>query len=118
MVNMDRLIEDLTADLIQPGEKMQMTEYGLLFSGPTAYPSNLFKTPIQFQKKDYTSNEQAFQCTKATRHEKNEIAEALKQMTSSYEIKIEGGKSVTSEEWNEQVPDLLWEMLDLGQVVK
>ena len=113
MVNMDRSIEDLTADLIQPGEKMRMTKYGLLFSGPTAYPSNLFKTPIQFQKKDYTLNEQAVQCTKATRHDKNEIAETLKQMTSSYEIKIEGGKIVTSEEWNEQAPNLLWGMLDL-----
>ena len=65
-----------------------------------------------FQKKEYSSNEQAFQCTKASRHNRDDLAATLKAMTNSYEIKIEGGKISTTDKWNDQAPDLLWEMLD------
>ena len=111
-VKMDKSIEALTAELIKPGEKMRITKYGLLFSGPTAYPSNKYKAPINFQQKEYKTNEHSFQCTKAERHDRKELAEALKEIPTAYEVKIEGGKIVTSEAWNDQAPDLLWDMFD------
>ena len=109
---MDKSIEELTTQLINPGKKMRITKYGLLFSGPTAYQSNLYKAPIQFHQKDYTTNEHAFQCKEAERHDKKDLAEALKDIPTAYEVKIEGGKIVASEAWNDQAPDLLWDMFN------
>ena len=99
-------------ELIRPGEKMRITKYGLLFSGDTAYPSNMYPAPVKFNQKDYSSNEQAFQCTKASRHECEDLAEMLKSMTRALEIKIEAADIVTTEEWNQQAPGLLWNLFD------
>ena len=74
--------------LIRPGERMRITESGLLlFSGPTAYPSNLFKAPIKYKEKDYNSNEQAYQHNKAEAHDREDLATTIMQMSESLEMK-------------------------------
>ena len=72
----------------------------------------MYPAPVRFNKKDYNSNEQAFQCTKASRHDYEELAKTLKGMKRAFEIKIEAADIVTTEEWTEQVPVLLWNLFD------
>ena len=67
---------------------------------------------VSFNKKEYKSNEQAFQCTKADRHGKPDLALALKDMSNSYEIKIEASNIIVTDEWNKIAPDILWDLLD------
>ena len=100
-----------TGPIIQ-GERMRITPAGLLFSGPTAYPSNLYKAPVTYEDKDFTLNEQAYQDKKAKNHDKDELAETLLDLTDTWEIKYEGGSIVVTEEWNRNAPDLLWELFD------
>ena len=99
--------------LILPGERLRVTASGLLFSGPTAYPSNLFKIPIKYQEKDYNSNEQAYQYKKAKNHERDDLDTALMQMTETHDIKDEASNIEVSDEWNESAPDLLMELFDV-----
>ena len=99
-------------DLILPGEKMRVCKSGLCFSGPTAYPSNMHKTPIIYKKIEYNSNEQAYQCVKATNHDKPDLASFLKELSDACDIKVEASNITTSKEWNDEAPDLLWDMFD------
>ena len=98
--------------LIKPGEKMRVTQAGLCFSGSSAFPSNMYYATVTFNKKEYNSNEQAYQCTKADCHDKSDMALALKQMTNSYEIKIEAGNIQVTDDWNKISPDILWDLFD------
>ena len=98
--------------LIRPNEKMRITKAGLCFSGPTAYPSNMFYASVTFQKKDYKSNEQAFQFTEASTHDKPDLAASLKAMTNSYEIKVESNNTVVTDGWSEKALDILWDLLE------
>ena len=91
---------------------MRITTSGLLFSGPTAYPSNMCKVPITYWTKNYTSNEQAYQCIKAESHDNEELAKTLKEMSSAFEIKDEAGCIVVTDEWNDNAPELIWELFD------
>ena len=102
----------LKPELIRTGEKMRLVEAGLLFSGPSAYPSNMAYAPVRYDSKDYISNEQAFQHTKAVRHNQPELAASLKEMTNSYAIKVDASEIVTSEDWNKSAPELLWDLFD------
>ena len=99
--------------LVLPGEKMRICKAGLCFSGPFAYPSNMHPTPITYNKKDYKSNEQAYQCTKAESHDELELAKFLKELTDAREIKIEASHIVTTDEWKQKSPEILWDMFDL-----
>ena len=105
--------EQKTPDLILPGERMRITTSGLVFSGPTAFPSNLYKAPIRYQEKDYNCNEQVYQCSKAEKHDMNELASVMKEMTESYDIKEEASNIEVSDAWNDQAPEFLWELFDL-----
>ena len=87
---------------------MRVTSAGLLFSGPTAYPSNLFKAPATSDDKN--SNEQTYKFTKAEKHATGELAQSLMELTDTWEIKNEGSSIVVTEEWNLNAPDLLWEL--------
>ena len=62
--------------IIREGERMRITPAGLLFSGPTAYPSNMYEIPVIVDDKEYKSNEMAYQNKKANHHNYNELAEA------------------------------------------
>ena len=92
---------------IKPGENMRLSKKGLLFSGPSAFISNLSRYPVRFEDRDYTSNEQGYQWTKATRHEEEEIAKEIMQCTEGLDILYAGANITTSPEWNKNAPLLL-----------
>ena len=82
---------------------MRIVKAGLCFSGPTAYPSNMYLAEITHGNKDYDSNEQAYQCTKATTHDEADL---------KYAIKVDASEIATTEEWNRETPALLWDLFD------
>ena len=86
---------------------MRVCKAGLCFSGPTAY---LHKARVIFNKKDYLSNEQAFQCTKTTKHDYQDLAKILKDVSNSYDIKVEASDIVTTTEWESKAPVILWDL--------
>ena len=96
--------------LVLPDEHMRVRASGLLFSGPTAYPSNLYKAPIKYQDKDYNCNEQCYQCNKAEKHYRDDLAAAMMEMSESCEIKDEAGNIELSDEGNDLAPDFLMEL--------
>ena len=98
--------------LIRPGERMRITESGLRFSGPTAYPSNLFKALIKYKEKDYNSKEQAYQHNKAEVHDRDDLATTIMQMSEALEMKEEASNIVVTDEWNDQAPDFLLKLFD------
>ena len=98
--------------LIRRGKKMRLVEAGLCFSGPTAYPSNMYPAEITYDNKNYKSNEQTYQCQKATLHNEPDLAAALKEMSNAYKIKIDTSEIATTEEWNLSAPAFLWELFD------
>ena len=93
--------------VIKPGENMRLSIKGLLFSGPSAFISNLSRYPIRFEDKDYTSNEQGYQWTKATRHNEEEIAAEIKRCTEAFDILYAGSEITTTAEWNKNAPLLI-----------
>ena len=100
--------------IIRPHEKMRLTRAGLLlFSGPNAFPSNMHYAPITVNDKDFDSNEQSFQITKALDHGCKNVAEDIKKMKNSFEIKKEGGRITTTVEWEEGAPEKLWDLMEI-----
>ena len=99
--------------LIRKGEKMRIVEAGLLFSGPTAYPSNMNYATITYDNKDFNCNEQVFQCLKAEVHKHPELAASLKANPNAYAIKVDASQIVTTKEWKAAAPELLWKLFDL-----
>ena len=99
--------------LIRKGENMRIVDAGLLFSGPTAYPSNMHKAPITYADKDYNSNEQVYQCTKAEVHKHFDLAKSLKETSNVYAIKADSSEIVTTAEWKAAAPEFLWRLFDL-----
>ena len=93
--------------VIKPGENMRLSKKGLLFSGPSAFISNLSYYPIRFEERDYNSNEQVYQWTKANRHDQPEIAAEIKRCTEAFDILYAGAEIVTTSEWNKNAPLLL-----------
>ena len=89
--------------LMRRGEKMRIVKAGLCFSGPTAYPSNMYLAEITHGNKDYDSNVQAYQCRKATTHDEADL---------KYAIKVDASEIATTEEWNRAAPALLWDLFD------
>ena len=99
--------------LIKRGEKMRITKAGLLFSGPTAYISNMAYAPIKVGDTPHDSNEEAYQYRKAKDHGCDGLAEAILHMEDTHEIKRETKSIVTTEEWNKDAPNKLWDLFDL-----
>ena len=91
---------------------MRVTAASHLFSGPTTYPSNMAKISVKYLDKDYSSNEQAYQCIKAVKHDNKDLANTLKELTDAPEIKDEAAVIVVSDEWNDKAPDFLMELFD------
>ena len=97
--------------LFRPNEKIRVTKSVVVFSGPTAYISNMHRVPVTYKTKDYKSNEHAIQCTKAEEHNKPELAEKLKEVICSYEVKRQADENITStEEWNAKAPNVIEEL--------
>ena len=99
--------------LIKRGEKMRVTKAGLLFSGPSAYISNMAYAPIQVGDIPHDCNEEAYQYRKCKDHGCDELAEAVRSMEDAHQIKRETRDIVTTEEWNEDAPNKLWELFDI-----
>ena len=61
----------------------------------------MHRSPVTYKNKNYDSNEHAIQCTKAEAHKKTELAEKLKEISSSYEVKKQADENITAtDEWN------------------
>ena len=106
--------DDISAkrQLFRDNEKIRVTKSGIIFSGPTAFISNMYEAPVKYEGRDYISNEQAIQCTKALVHEFTELAKALKEIDNSYKIKSDAGVIKTTEEWKKSMPSRLLTLFD------
>ena len=105
-------LPDAKEGLIRKGERMRITRRGLCFSGPGSYISNMAYIPIKFNNREYESNEQAFQWTKAMDHHDPDHAKEIKKTENSYEVKTAGGLVTSSPEWKRGAPDLLERMFE------
>ena len=85
---------------------MGISKQGLLFSGPSTFPSNLAKYPIRYKNASYNSNEQAYQWTRATNHNEDEIATNIKESKEVWDIMYAGSDIVSTNEWKDYAPDL------------
>ena len=90
--------------LCRRGEKIRRTKAGLVFSGPSAYLSQMHYAPITLNNIDHDSNEQAYQFDKAIDHGLDELATAIKNSKNSYEIKDKSHKITTTLEWENGAP--------------
>ena len=96
--------------LFRDDEKIRVCKSGIIFSGSSAFPSNMYPASVTYKNKEYGSNEQAYQCDKAKTHDKMDLAKKLKSTTSAREIKSKAGEIVTTPEWNRQAPNKLEEL--------
>ena len=62
---------------LHKGEKIRLTKAGLLFSGPSAFPSNMYYAPITVGNINHDCNEQSCQYDKAKDHGFDELAEEI-----------------------------------------
>ena len=97
--------------VIKPGENMRVSKKGILFLGPSAFISNLALYPIRFDDRDYNSNEQGYQWTKAMTHNEPEIAAEIKACTEPFDILYAKADIATTAEWNKNAPLLLATLL-------
>ena len=65
---------------------MRPTKAGLLFSGPSAFPSNVHYTPITVGEKKNGCNEQSYQYDKAVPHGFDEIAQHIRKLDDPYDM--------------------------------
>ena len=93
--------------LFRDNEKIRVCKSGVIFSGPTAFPSNMYPAPVKHKDKDYGSNEQAYHCDKAETHDEMKLAKKLKSMTCAREIKSKAGSIVTTAQGKQQAPGKL-----------
>ena len=111
--NTDEANKSSKSNLIRSGERMRITSKGLLFSGPTAYLSNMAYIPVTHKKLPFESNEQGYQWRKAINHKDEELAkEIIETKGNSYEVKSAGGLITASQEWNDMAPDVLEELFE------
>ena len=103
--------------LILKRENMRLSKKGLLFSGPTAFISNLSYYPIRYEERDYNSNEQGYQWTKATRHEQHDTAAEIKRCTKAFDILYAGADIETTIEWKKNAPLLLATLFHLKMMI-
>ena len=96
---------------LRKGEKIRLTKAGLLFSGATAFPSNMFYAPIKVGNIEHDCNEQSYQYDKAKDHGFDDLAEEIRGMDEPMEMKKATKKIKTTEEWKSEAPDKLWDLI-------
>ena len=96
---------------LRKGEKIRLTKAGLLFSGASAFPSNMFYAPIKVGNIEHDCNEQSYQYDKAKDHGFDELAEVIRGMDDPMEMKKSTKKIKTTEEWKTGSPDKLWDLI-------
>ena len=83
-----------------PNIKIRLTKSGLIFSGPTAFISNMATTPFVFENVDYVSVEQSHQSTKAVISADMQAAFDIMKETKPFKIHSRGRRIVTNDTWN------------------
>ena len=84
-----------------PLKKMKETKAGLVYSGPTARFSHLYKVEIIIDSKPYNSVEQKLQYEKAMLARKFKIAADIMAEKETHKIKILGDKIPLTKKWIE-----------------
>ena len=92
---------------------MRITKARLLFSGPSAFISNMSHAPIKVGAIDHDSNEEAYQYTKAKDHGCDVLAQAVLEMEDSHQIQRETADIVTTSEWNNDAPNKLQKLFHI-----
>ena len=106
-------ISDEKRRLFKQDEKIRVTKSGIVFSGPSAFISNMYRSPVTYKNKDYVTNEHAIQCTKAEAHDQPALAEKLKKISGSFEVKKHANENIKStDEWNAAAPNLIEELFE------
>ena len=83
-----------------PKIKIRLTKSGLVFSGPTAFISNMATSPFVYENVDYVSVEQSHQTTKAVISVDMQAAFDIMKEPKAFEIHKRGKRIVTNEAWN------------------
>ena len=96
---------------LRKGEKIRLTKAGLLFSGPSAFPSNMSYAPIKVGNIEHDCNELSYQYDKAKDHGFDDLAEEIRGMDDPMEMKKATRNIKTTEEWKAEAPDKLWDLI-------
>ena len=99
--------------LFKQNEKIRVTKSGIVFSGPSAFISNMYRSPVTYKNKDYVTNEHAIRCTKAEAHDQPALAEKLKKISGSFQVKKQADENIkATDEWNAAAPNLIEEIFE------
>ena len=82
----------------------------MLFSGPSAFPSNLSPADFIFDKTPYTSTEQGYQHLFASHHLEFDIAEKIMKTTKTWDIKKLTENITPDLEWERIAPHKLFQL--------
>ena len=93
-----------------PDINMKLTKAGLVFSGPTAFVSNMHRCDFVYNGQPYTSSEQGIQHLNAVHHKVPELAQKILDTSSPKEIKSISHDIPKSESWPKISPGILWDL--------
>ena len=90
----------------------------LLFSGPTAFLSNMGRSEFVFDNQPYTSAEQGIQHQNAMHHSATEIAAKIMGTDEAKYIKTLSHDIPKSDTWKKLSPGKLWELMEVQNTKK
>ena len=106
-------LKDLPHGLSLDTAKLVDVEDGLAFQGEHAYPSNLFKCPIIYKGKPYSSAEQLIQVMRATKRGNKQLARKLRDTDNPYDIMRMVAVLDDQDEWVGDGPGIIKEAITL-----
>ena len=95
-----------------PNVKIRLTKAGLLFSGPSAFLSNMGRSDFTFENQAYTSVEQGIQHQNAVHHSADELARKILGTDDAKYIKTLSHDIPKTETWKGLAPSKLWDLMD------
>ena len=95
-----------------PKIKIKLTKCGLIFSGPTAFPSNMSYSDFVYDGQPYSSSEQGFQHLDAVHNDVPDIAAKILATRDTKIIKDMSHDIPKSDSWNKIAPTKLWGLMD------
>ena len=95
-----------------PNVKIKLTKCGLIFSGSTAFVSNMSYSDFIYKNQPYTSSEQGLQHQNALHHKVTDIAEKIMKTSDTKLIKTISHDIPKSELWDKMSPGILWDLTD------
>ena len=103
--------DQATAGLVYgPDVKMKLTKAGLIFSGPSAFVSNMSPCEFVYNGQTYTSSEQGIQHLNAVHHQMPDIAKKILGNKCAKEIKVISHDIPKTEAWAKMAPGKLLEL--------